>query len=66
VLALLKEKDKMDIEWGKDLRTNEEDALAHHFDKPVIVTNYPKEIMAFYKPADLKIPDRAMRGCDSS
>ncbi len=54
VLKLLKEKENMDVEWGKDLRTIEEDSLVKHFDKPVIVTNYPKEIMAFYKPADPK------------
>ena len=60
VLKLLKEKEGMDIEWGKDLRTIEEDALVKHFDKPVIVTNYPKEIMAFYKPADPNDPTTAL------
>jgi asparaginyl-tRNA synthetase len=60
VLKLLKEKDKMDVQWGKDLRTVEEEALMKHFDKPVIVTNYPKEIMAFYKPADPKDPKTAL------
>lgn len=54
VLKFLKEKEKVSIQWGKDLRTVEEDLLMKHFDKPVIVTNYPKEIMAFYKPADPK------------
>ncbi len=48
-LALLK-KHGMDVEWGKDLRTVEEDEIVKHFDTPVIVTHYPKEIMAFYKP----------------
>jgi asparaginyl-tRNA synthetase len=50
-LKLLKEKG-MDVEWGKDLRTLEEDEIVKHYETPVIVTNYPKEIMAFYKPAD--------------
>jgi asparaginyl-tRNA synthetase len=59
-LRMLKEQDGMDIEWGKDLRTLEEDALAKHFEKPVIVTNYPKEIMAFYKPADPNDPETAL------
>ncbi len=52
VLKFLKKKDKMDIAWGKDLRTIEEDKLSKHFDRPIIITNYPKDIMAFYKPAD--------------
>ena len=47
-LKLLKEKKKLDIKWGKDLRTIEEDKLTELFDTPVIVTNYPKEIKAFY------------------
>ena len=59
-LKLLKEKEKINIPWGKDLRTVEEDLIAKHFDKPVIVTNYPKEIMAFYKPRDPKDPKTAL------
>jgi len=55
-LKMLKEKDGIDIKWGKDLRTMEEEAIMKHFDTPVAVTNYPKEIMAFYKPADEKDP----------
>ncbi len=60
VLKFLKEKEKINIPWGKDLRTVEEDALMKHFAAPVIVTNYPKEIMAFYKPADPKDPKTAL------
>ncbi|MFQ5621192.1 MAG: asparagine--tRNA ligase [Candidatus Nanoarchaeia archaeon] len=60
VLEKLKEKDNLNIEWGKDLRTIEEDTLMKHFDKPVIVTNYPKETMAFYKPADPSHPETAL------
>jgi len=60
VLALLKEKNGMAVEWGKDLRTVEEDELVKHYDTPVIVTNYPKEIMAFYKPADPRDPKTAL------
>ncbi|MFH1072217.1 MAG: asparagine--tRNA ligase [Nanoarchaeota archaeon] len=51
-LELLKKKEGMKIEWGKDLRTVEEDLLTKHFDRPVIVTHYPREIMAFYKQPD--------------
>ena len=47
-------KKHMDIEWGKDLRTLEENKLIEHFDTPVVVTNYPLDIMAFYKPKDPK------------
>ena len=59
-LKILKEKDGVEVHWGKDLRTVEEDLLTRHFDKPVIVTNYPKEIMAFYKPRDPENPDTAL------
>ena len=53
-LEILKEKENLDVEWGKDLRTIEENKLMDHFDTPVVVTNYPVEIMAFYKPKDPK------------
>lgn len=56
VLKILKEKDGMDIEWGKDLRTIEEEAIMKHFDTPVAVVEYPKEVMAFYKPS-METPD---------
>ena len=54
VLDFLKKKENMEVPWGKDLRTVEEDNLSKNFDVPVIVTKYPKEIMAFYKPEDPK------------
>ena len=57
---ILKEKEKMKVEWGKDLRTIEEDKLLKHFGTPVVVTNYPLEIMAFYKPSDPKDPKTAL------
>ena len=59
-LDILREKEKMDVKWGKDLRTNEEERLMKHFDTPVVVTNYPVEIMAFYKPRDPKDPKTAL------
>ncbi len=59
-LNILKEKEGMVIEWGKDLRTIEEDKLMKHFSTPVVVTNYPLEIMAFYKPRDPKDPKTAL------
>ncbi len=42
----------MDIEYGEDLSTPAEDKLSEMYDKPVIVTHWPKELMAFYKPED--------------
>jgi asparaginyl-tRNA synthetase len=53
-LQILNEKEEMSIAWGKDLRTVEEDKLMNHFKTPVVVTHYPLEIMAFYKPQDTK------------
>jgi len=58
-LEILK-KEGVDIEWGKDLRTIEEDILTEGQDKPLIVTHYPKEIMAFYKPRDPNNPKVAL------
>ncbi|MEA2055991.1 MAG: asparagine--tRNA ligase [Candidatus Thermoplasmatota archaeon] len=59
-LEILKEKENMNVEWGKDLRTVEENKLMDHFDTPVVVTNYPLEIMAFYKPKDPNDPKTAL------
>ncbi|MDD5779218.1 MAG: OB-fold nucleic acid binding domain-containing protein, partial [Candidatus Thermoplasmatota archaeon] len=50
----------MDVPFGKDLRTLEEEELMRHFDTPVVVTHYPKETMAFYKPRDPQHPDEAL------
>jgi len=56
VLKILKEKKKMNIEWGKDLRTIEEDELSKLYDTPIIVTHYPKIVKAFYMKEDEKNP----------
>lgn len=41
------------VEWGVDLQSEHERFLAENlFKKPVIVTNYPKEIKAFYMRLD--------------
>ena len=59
-LKLLKEKYNMKIEWGKDLRTVEEDKLSEMFDTPILITRYPKKVKAFYmkepKDSDPKRP----------
>ena len=59
-IDILNKKEGMNVEWGKDLRTLEENKLAEHFKTPVAVTNYPIEIMAFYKPKDPKDPKTAL------
>ena len=56
-LEILKEKEGMDVKWGEDLHAVEEEKLMKHFDTPIVVTNYPIEIMAFYKPRDPKDPN---------
>ena len=61
-LEILK-KDGMNIEWGKDLRTLEEEQLMKHFDKPLMITRYPKEIKAFYMKDDPENP-KVVLCCD--
>jgi asparaginyl-tRNA synthetase len=56
-LKILKEKCKMDVEWGKDLRTVEEEKLMSLYDVPVIVTHYPKRVKAFYMKEDDSNPE---------
>ena len=59
-IDILNKKEGMSVEWGKDLRTLEENKLASRFKTPFVVTNYPVEIMAFYKPRDPKDPKTAL------
>ncbi|MHA1441702.1 MAG: asparagine--tRNA ligase [Candidatus Heimdallarchaeota archaeon] len=51
-LKMLKEKSNLEVPYGKDLGQTEEREIGKYFDKPVLVTHYPKEIMAFYKKVD--------------
>ncbi len=62
-LKILKEKCKMNVPWGKDLRTIEEEKLTKLYDVPVICTHYPKKVKAFYMTED---PDdsKVVQGCD--
>ncbi len=62
-LKILKEKAKIKISWGKDLRTIEEDELSKLYDTPIIVTNYPKEVKAFYMKETEGNP-KVVNGCD--
>ncbi|MDX5436820.1 MAG: asparagine--tRNA ligase, partial [Pontibacter sp.] len=44
-----KKKFQYEVSWGIDLQSEHERYLVEkHFKKPVIVTNYPKDIKAFY------------------
>ncbi|HDD70938.1 MAG TPA: asparagine--tRNA ligase, partial [Candidatus Woesearchaeota archaeon] len=65
-LKLLKEKCNMNIEWGKDLRTIEEDELSKLFDTPIIITRYPKAVKAFYmkEPKDSPKDKPIVNGAD--
>lgn len=49
ILQNSKEKFEYKVEWGADLQTEHERFLTDkHFNGPVIVTDYPKDIKAFY------------------
>lgn len=50
------EKKGIKIKWGKDLRTIEEDKLSELYDTPIIITEYPKEVKAFYMKEPEKHP----------
>lgn len=62
-LKILKEKCNLDVEWGKDLRTIEEEKLTQLYDVPVICTHYPKKVKAFYMKEDPK-NTKVVLGCD--
>jgi len=59
-LEILNDKYQMNVPWGKDLRTKEEEKIAEHFKVPVVVTHYPTEIMGFYKPPSKENPKEAL------
>lgn len=60
-IKILKEKANIDVEWGKDLRTIEEDALSKMYDTPIIITHYPKKVKAFYMKES---ENQTVLGCD--
>ena len=62
-LKILKDKCKIKVDWGKDLRTIEEDELSKLYDVPIIVTRYPKIVKAFYMKDDEK-DKKVVLGCD--
>ncbi len=53
ILKAAKQKFEFPVDWGTDLQSEHERYLVEkHFGKPVILTNYPKEIKAFYMKLD--------------
>ena len=56
------------VEWGIDLQSEHERFLVEkHFKKPVILTNYPREIKAFYMKQDDEssaTPGKTVRAMD--
>jgi asparaginyl-tRNA synthetase len=62
-LEVLKEECDVDVRWGEDLGRHEETALTKLYDKPIIVTDYPKEAKAFYMKETPGNSD-AVQGCD--
>jgi asparaginyl-tRNA synthetase len=56
------------VEWGIDLQSEHERYLVEkHFKKPVILTNYPKDIKAFYMKLDEEsdaTPGQTVRAMD--
>jgi len=62
-IKILKDKCDIEVQWGKDLRTVEEDMLSKLYDTFIIVTRYPKEVKAFYMKEDPK-DERVVLGFD--
>ncbi len=45
-------RDALNFKWGQDLGGDEETLISRQFDKPVFITEYPREVKAFYmKPS---------------
>ena len=59
----LQKKCQVELPWGEDLRTIEEDQLSKLHGHFTIVTNYPKKVKAFYMKEDADNPD-VVHGCD--
>lgn len=51
----LLQKNDFDVEWGVDFGSPEETFIANHYEQPVFILNYPKDIKPFYMPLH---PDR--------
>lgn len=51
------------FEWGKDLGGSDETILSRRYDRPVVVTDYPREAKAFYMKVSAT-DDRTVRNAD--
>ena len=67
ILSKVRERFEFPVEWGKDIQSEHEHYICTYFKKPVVVTDYPKEIKPFYmkvnkdgrtvKAMDVLLPD---------
>ncbi|GGG44535.1 asparagine--tRNA ligase [Hymenobacter glacieicola] len=63
ILKVAKQKFEFPVDWGTDLQSEHERYLVEkHFKKPVILTDYPKDIKAFYMK--LNDDDQTVRAMD--
>jgi asparaginyl-tRNA synthetase len=58
-LDLLRQK-SVSHEWGRDFGATEDTLLSEHFDRPVIITHYPRKAKAFYMKSDPHNPELAL------
>ena len=49
--------DARTFEWGRDFGGDEETILANEFERPLIVTHYPREVKAFYMKRSEENPE---------
>jgi asparaginyl-tRNA synthetase len=49
--------DAQRFEWGNDFGGDEETIISRHFDRPVMVTQYPRRVKAFYMKISPNNPD---------
>jgi len=59
-IKMLKEKDDIVVPERDDLGADEEAALTMHFDTPIFVEKYPREVKAFYMKEDPNDPTRVL------
>ena len=48
ILSKASERFEFPVEWGKDIQSEHERYICAYFKRPVVVTDYPKEIKPFY------------------
>ncbi|NPB04129.1 MAG: asparagine--tRNA ligase [Thermotogae bacterium] len=50
----------IDFEYGKDFGSDEESLISHRYDRPVMITHYPRTIKPFYMKPDPKDPSKVL------